>query len=90
METRALSPPTTSDGLLPKKITIQSIHDSLMTSDRAYEIPSLEVYPPISLARLSVSLPQPNAPKRLNVLTIIATLGIEISLCTELTKGRSI
>ena len=58
--------------------------------DRAYEIPSLEVYPPISLAGLSVSLPQPDTPKRLNVLTLIATLGIEISLFTELTKGRSI
>ena len=44
----------------------------------------------ISLAGLSVSLPQPNAPKRLNVLTLIATLGIGISLFTELTEGRSI
>ena len=50
----------------------------------------LEVYPPISLAGLSVSLPLLNAPKRLNVLTLIATLGIGISLCTELTKGHSI
>ena len=58
--------------------------------DRAYEIPSLEVYPPILLAGLSVSLPQPNAPKCLNVLTVIATLIIEISLFTELIEGCSI
>ena len=58
--------------------------------DRAYEIPSLEVYPPILLAGLSVSLPQPNDLKRLNVLTLMATLIIGISLFTELTEGRSI
>ena len=57
--------------------------------DRAYEIPSLEVYLPILLAGLSVSLPQPNVLKRLNVLTLIATLGIGISLFIELTEGRS-
>ena len=57
--------------------------------DRAYEIPSLEAYPPISLAGLSVSLPQPNAPKRLKFLTLIATLGIGISLFTELIEGLS-
>ena len=31
VETRALSPPATSGGLLPREITIQSIHDLLMT-----------------------------------------------------------
>ena len=62
----------------------------MMAGDRTYEIPSLEVYPPISLAGLSVSLPQPNALKRLNVLTLIATLRIGISLFTELTEGLSI
>ena len=48
------------------------------------------MYPPISLVGLSVSLPQLDTPKRLNVLTLIATLGIEISLFTELTEGCSI
>ena len=31
MEIRALSPPATFDGLLPREITIQIIHDLLMT-----------------------------------------------------------
>ena len=57
METRALSPPATFDGLLPREITIQSIRDLLMAGDCTYEIPSLKVYPHISLAGLSVSLP---------------------------------
>ena len=48
------------------------------------------MYPPISLEGLSVSLPQLDTPKCLNVLTLIATLRIEISLFTELTKGCSI
>ena len=82
MEARALSPPATFDGELPRGIIIQSIRDLSTAGDRAYEIPSLEAYPPISLAGLSVSLPQPNAQKRLNVLTLIATLGIGISLFT--------
>ena len=91
METRSLSPPATSDGLLPRK-NYYSVYSRLIDDGviMAYEIPSLEVHPPISLAGLSVSLPQPKAPKRLNVLTLIATLGIGISLCTELIKGRSI
>ena len=89
-----MSPLATFDGLLPREIISQSIRDLLMGGggggDRTYEIPSLEVYSPISLAGLSVSLPQPNAPKRLNVLTLIATLGIRISLFTELIEGRFI
>ena len=85
-----MSPPVTFDGLLPREITIQFIHDLLMTGDRAYEIPSLEVYPLISLVGLSVSLPQLDTPKRLNVLTLIATLGIGISLFTKLTESFSI
>ena len=31
METRAMSPPATFDGLLPKEITIKFIHNLLMT-----------------------------------------------------------
>ena len=57
--------------------------------DRAYEIPSLKAYPSILLAGLSISLPQPKASKHLNVLRLISTLGIGISLFTELTEGRS-
>ena len=58
--------------------------------DRAYEIPSLEVYPPISAVGLGASLPRLNTPKRLNVRTLIARLRIGISLFTDLTEGRSI
>ena len=58
--------------------------------DRAYEISFLKVYPPISLVGLGASLPRPNTPKRLNVRTLIATLGIGISLFTDLTEGCSI
>ena len=58
--------------------------------DRAYEIPFLKVYPPISLVGLGASLPRPNTPKHLNVRTLLATLGIGISLFTDLTEGRSI
>ena len=48
------------------------------------------MYLPISLEGLSVSLPQLYTPKRFNVLTLIATLGIGISLFTELAEGCSI
>ena len=76
METRVLSPPATFNGLFLKGDIIQSIYDLLMASDLAYEIPSLEVYSPISLVELSVSLPQLGTLKCLNVLTLIATFGI--------------
>ena len=48
------------------------------------------MYPPISLVGLSVSLPQLDTPKCLNVLTLIATLETGISLFIELTEGCSI
>ena len=90
VKTRDLSPPATFDELLPIGITTQSINDFSMRGDRAYEIPYLEVYPPITPVGLGASLPRPNTPKRLNVQTLIATLEIGISLFTDLTEGRSI
>ena len=90
VKTRDLSPLATLDVLLPIGITTLSINDFLMTGDRAYKIPSLEVYLPISPVGLGASLPRPNTPKRLNVQTLIATLGIKISLFTDLTEGRPI
>ena len=84
-----MSPPATFDGLFLKDDIIQFIYDLLMAGDLAYEIPSLEAYPPISLVELNVSLPQLDTPKRLNVLTLIATFGIGISLFTKSTEGSS-
>ena len=80
MKTRVLPPLSTFNGLLPRGIFIQSIDEFSMTSDRASEIPSLEVYPLISPVGLGASLPQPYTPKYLNAQTLIATLGIKISL----------
>ena len=90
VKTRDLSPPATFDGSLPIGITTQPINDFSMTGDRAYEIPPLKVYPPISPVGLGASLPRPNTPRHLNEQTLIATLGIGISLFTDLTEGRSI
>ena len=85
-----MSPPTTFDGLLPIGITIKSINYFSMMGARAYKIPSLKVYLPISPVGLAASLPRPNTSKRLNVQTLISTLGIGISLFTDLAEGRSI
>ena len=72
-----------------KRILFSLFMIYLWLGDLVYEIPSLEVYPPISLVGLSVSLPQLDTPKCLNVLTLFATLGIRISLFTESTEGCS-
>ena len=53
-------------------------------------MPSLEVYPPILPVGLGASLPRANTHKRLNVQTLIATLGIGITLFTDLIEGCSI
>ena len=90
VKTKDLSPLATFDGSLPIGITTQSINDFSMAGDRAYEIPPLEVYPPISPVGLGASLPRPNTPRCLNEQTLISTLGIRISLFTDLTEGRSI
>ena len=82
-----MSSPATSMDYVLNMILISVFITYLWLGDLAYEIPSLEVYPPISLAVLSVSLPQHDTPKCLNVLTLIATLGIRISLFTESTEG---
>ena len=57
-KTRVLPPPAIFDGLLPRVIIIQSIDEFSMTGDRAYEIPYLKVYPPISPIGLGASPPR--------------------------------
>ena len=71
-----MSPLATFDGLLLKMILVSLLMIHEWQGDLAYEIPSLEVYSPISLVELSVSLPQLSTPKCLNVLTLIATFRI--------------
>ena len=48
LKTRVMFPPVTFDGLFLKDAIIQYIYNLLMAGDLAYEISSLEVYPPIS------------------------------------------
>ena len=86
LKTRDLPSPVSFDGLVSRGITIQSIYDFSMTGWlclRDTLSRGISAYLASRVGCISAS----TLPKRLNVQTLITTLGIGISLFADLTKG---